>query len=136
MENVTLDAYLFFDGNCREAMQFYQKAFGGELEIKPFGEADDNAPAEKKDQVMHARLSGGAVNLMASDGMEPDKLGTGKISLALSGTDEEKLRKIFNQLSKDGNIIHPLEKQFWGAIYGDFIDKYNVRWMVNISTQS
>lgn len=134
MENITLDAYLFFDGNCREAMEFYQQAFGGKLEIKTFGEADDSCPKAMKDKIMHARLADGEVNLMASDHPDSAPLGTGKITLALGGTDEQKLRKIFNDLSAGGNIGNPLEKQMWGDIYGDLTDKFDVNWMVNISS--
>ncbi|HET6528503.1 MAG TPA: VOC family protein [Balneolaceae bacterium] len=136
MEKVTLDAYLFFNGNCRDAMEFYQQVFGGELEVKTYGEVDDSSSKAMKDRVMHANLTGGEVNLMASDGMDSDEIGTGKISLALRGSDEKKLSKIFDDLSASGKVGHPLEKQFWGDIYGDFTDKFDVCWMVSISNNA
>lgn len=135
MEKISLNAYLFFDGNCREAMKFYQSVFGGKLELQTFGEVDDSCPAAMKDSIMHASLMGGEAELMASDNPGPDPLGTGKISLALSGYDEEKLRKMFDDLSVGGKVTMPLEKQVWGDFFGVFTDRYGVSWMINIGTK-
>lgn len=135
MENITCNAYLFFDGDCREAMKFYQQIFGGKLDVQTFGEADHNCPDAMKDSVMHARLSGGDILLMASDNPGSEPLGTGKIHLALGGSDEEKISKIFDGLSASGQIGHPLKREVWGDIYGDLKDKYGVQWMVNISSR-
>lgn len=133
MEGVTVNAYLFFDGNCREAMEFYRQAFGGELFIQTFGEVDKSCPEAMKDGVMHARLNAGDVILMASDTPADEVLGTGKISLAIGGTDEKRLRQLFESLSTGGKVGHELKKEAWGDIYGDLRDKYNVQWMVNIT---
>lgn len=136
MGNITCNAYLFFDGNCREAMKFYQTVFGGELNMQTYGEVDKSCPAAMKDNIMHARLSGGDILLMASD--DPgtqNELGTGKIHLALGGNNEEKLRGIFQALSAGGEIGVPLQKQIWGDIYGDLHDQYGIKWMVNITAE-
>lgn len=136
MENITCNAYLFFDGNCREAMKFYQGVFGGELQMQTFGEVDKSCPDALKDSIMHARLTGGDIVLMASD--NPDRsreLGTGKIHLALGGSDEEKLRRVFDTLGVGGKVGVPLEKQVWGDIYGDLRDKHGINWMINISAK-
>ena len=135
MKKVNLNPYLFFDGNCREAMQFYQNIFGGELTVQTFGEIDKSAPETIKDRVMHANLMGGEVEFFASDTMDSGPLGTGKISMTLHGSDEEKLRSMFEQLSEGGKINQALEKQVWGNVYGDLTDKYDVSWMVNIGTE-
>lgn len=136
MGNVTCNAYLFFDGNCREAMDFYQSVFGGELNIQTYGDVDKSCPEAMKDNIMHARLSDGDILLMASDDPGSKRtLGTGKIHLALGGNDEEKLRGIFDALSAGGKIGVKLEKQMWGDIYGNLQDKYGVHWMVNISVK-
>ena len=136
MENITCNAYLFFDGNCREAMNFYQSVFGGTLNIQTYGEVDKSCPDAMKDNIMHARLSGGAILLMASDDPGSNRqLGTGKIQLALGGNDEEKLRRIFDALSTGGKVGVKLEKQMWGDIYGDLRDQYDIQWMVNISAK-
>lgn len=134
MENVTCNAYLFFDGNCREAMKFYQNVFGGELRMQTYSEIDSNCPTALKDSIMHAMLSCGDILLMASD--DPGnlgKLGTGKIHLALGGHDEKKLTALFEALTVGGKIGVKLEKQMWGDIYGDLVDKNGIHWMVNIS---
>lgn len=134
MEHVTCNAYLFFERNCREAMKFYQDVFGGELTMQTYGEVDKSCPDALKDGIMHARLSGGDILLMASDDPGGNRdLGTGKIHLALGGNNEERLRAIFDALSIGGIVGVPLEKQIWGDIYGDLRDKYDIEWMVNIT---
>ena len=136
MENVTCNAYLFFNTECREAMKFYQSIFGGELMMQTYGEVDKSCPQAMKDGIMHARLSGGAILLMASDDPGSGReLGTGKIHLALGGNDEARLSGIFEALSKGGKVGVPLEKQMWGDIYGDVTDKYGINWMVNITAK-
>jgi PhnB protein len=81
-------------------------------------------------------LSGGDILLMASDDPGTShELGTGKIHLALGGSDEEKLRRIFDKLSAGGKVGVPLAKQMWGDIYGDLRDKYDIQWMINISAK-
>lgn len=135
MENVTCNPYLFFEGNCREAMQFYQEVFGGDLKMRTFGEMDNNCPESLKDSIMHAYLSGGDIILMASDNPSKESLGTGKIHLALGGKSEQRLREIFEKLGKGGTVGHNLEKQMWGDIYGDLKDQYGIQWMVNISEE-
>lgn len=134
MENITCNAYLFFDGNCREAMNFYQNIFGGDLQMQTYGDIDKSCPDAMKDGIMHARLSGGDILLMGSDDPRSSTLGTGKTHLALGGTNDKKLRHIFDALSAGGKVGVKLEKQIWGDVYGDLVDKFDVHWMVNISS--
>jgi len=133
MMETTLNAYLFFDGECREAMAFYRKIFGGELHMQTFGEVDQSCPAAKRDSIMHASLMGGEVTLLGSDNADSHPLRTGKISLALAGNAEEKLRKMFAGLSEGGKVMIPLAKQVWGDEFGVLTDKFGVDWMVNIA---
>ncbi len=138
MANVQLDAYLFFTGNCKEAMEFYKGIFGGELTVSTYGEMPGDVPAEMQgheDKVMHSLLKGGAIRLMASDSTRKEPFGDSFISLSLSGTDEEKLRNFFNKLSEGGKVTMPLEKAPWGDFFGGVTDKYGVEWMVNISEE-
>lgn len=134
MATVTLDAYLFFAGNCREAMDFYRDVFGGTLNVQTYDQVPGETPAAMKGKVIHAHLTGGVVSLMGSDSPAPDALGTGKINLSLSGTDEPRLRGIFERLSAGGKVVTPLEKQFWGDVFGTLTDRFGVDWMVNISS--
>lgn len=136
MGTVTLSPYLLFDGVCREAMELYREVFGGTLMAQSYGEVDPNAPAGMKDRVMHASLMGGRAELMAGDTPDSRGQGPGKISLALSGTDEAALREMFDKLSAGGEVVTPIERQVWGDLYGAVTDRYGIAWMVNISAAS
>ena len=129
-----LNPYISFAGNAREAMQFYERVFGGDLTLTTFGEfgAQDSPDADK---VMHAMLeTGSGFTLMASDtpsGMEHNP--GNNIAGSLSGDDANKLRSYWEQLSEGGTVTVPLEKQMWGDEFGMCIDQFGVQWMVNIS---
>lgn len=131
MTDITLDAYIFFKGNCREAMEFYKSIFGGELTVQTYDDVPGPTPESMEGQLMHAMLEGGEVKLMGSDTAKASSRAS-KISLSLGGDDEEKLTKIFDQLSKDVDVQYPLKKEFWGDTFGSLTDKYGVDWMVNI----
>jgi PhnB protein len=139
MPNVTLDVYLYFTGNCHQAMEFYKSIFGGELTMQTFGEIPGDKPAEManmNDKIMHARLTGGLISFMASDGTRQEPYSQGRISLSLGGSDEEKLREIFDRLAEGGKVTSPLKKEFWGDIFGSLTDQFGIDWMVNISTKT
>lgn len=134
MDKVTLNPYLFFNGNCKEAMEFYKSIFGGELTMQTFGEIPGDMPGkiEHPDWIMHARLEGGEVKLMGNDSSKASPK-TAKVELSLSGMDEAKLRKMFDSLSGGGKVTMPLDRQFWGDTFGMLTDKYGIDWMVNIT---
>ncbi|SDG07593.1 PhnB protein [Lentzea fradiae] len=127
-----LNPYLSFDGHAREAMEFYQSVFGGELKVNTFGEfgMQDTPQA---DQVMHAQLETDAgYTIMASDTPPGAEVRTGSsITVSLSG-DDEVLREYFAKLAEGGQVGTPLEKQMWGDEYGDLVDRFGVHWMVNL----
>jgi len=127
-----LEVYLYFRGNCKEAMQFYQNIFGGELDQVAYGDTPGTNP-EHKDWLMHANLRDGDVKLMASD-TEQASEHTAKVELTLTGTDEAKMRGAFDALSDGGQVIMPLKKEQWGDVYGKLTDKYGVDWAMNIGT--
>ena len=133
MSDINLEVYLFFKGQCREAMKFYKDIFGGELEIMSYGDTPDMELPEgaTKDWVMHATLAGGEIKLMASDTVKASPVAA-KVDLSLGGTDETRMREIFGKLSADGQINSPLKKEFWGDTFGSLTDKYGVNWMMNI----
>jgi len=130
MSRVTLDPYLFFDGNAEEAMNFYKSVFGGKITISRMSDMPGTKP-EDANRVMHAMLEGD-VKLMASDSDKASPEAK-KIELSLSGEDESKLRGYFEALSKDGKVTMPLEKAPWGDVFGMLTDKYNIAWMVNVT---
>ncbi len=129
-----INAYLAFDGNCREAMTFYKDCLGGELFIQTVGETPMAAqlPPSAQKSVMHAKLSSGPLTLFASDMVSDEGAVQGNtVSLMLYCGSEEEIRTLFSKLSKGGKVGQPLADQFWGSIYGDFTDKFGMRWMLN-----
>ncbi|HSI21213.1 MAG TPA: VOC family protein [Verrucomicrobiae bacterium] len=134
MSSVTLNAYLFFPGHTREAMEFYQTVFGGELSIQTNADMGMMDSEAKKDRIMHAHLKGGDIDLMASDS-DRESFGDSFITLSLNGTDEAKLRELYDKLAVDGKNFYPIEMQAWGDLFGSVTDKYNVDWMMNIAAQ-
>ncbi len=128
---VTMRPYLNFPGNAREAMTFYHSLFGGDLKISTFGEYSvPNMPA---DGVMHAELKSGSLVLFAADdGSGNTEVRTGgSIALILEGDEPEKLTEWFHALSEGGTVGMPLEKQMWGDVYGDLVDRFGIGWMVD-----
>ena len=129
-----LNPYIGFDGNAREAMEFYKGVFGGELTMNTFGEF--GAPdAGNADKIMHSQLeTDRGFTLMASD--TPSEMGRtpgDNITISLSGEDGGELRGYWEKLSDGGNVTMPLEKQMWGDEFGMCIDRFGVPWMVNIT---
>lgn len=129
-----LNPYLSFDGNAREAMEFYHRVFGGELSLNTFadfGMADD----PDADRIMHGQLE--AVNgmtLMGADIMSSMEFRPGNtFTISLSGDDAELLRDWWGQLSEGGQVTTPLARQVWGADYGACVDRFGVAWLVNIA---
>jgi PhnB protein len=139
MNTIDLQVYMFFTGNCREAMEFYKSVFGGELTLQTFGEVPGEKSPEMQgmdDNIMHATLQGGLVSFMASDSTRKEKFGDSFISLSLGGQDEAMLRDVFAKLSEGGNVTSELKKEFWGDTFGTVTDKFGVDWMVNITASA
>lgn len=138
MSTIELSPYLHFNGNCQEALEFYESVFGGELTISRFSDfpSPDGSeiPSDYQDKVMHSTLAGEHVTFMASDA-PPGMQGTvgDNVSLSLAGTDQAVLTKYFEGLSAGGTVTVPLSKQVWGDTFGMLTDKFGVHWMVNIS---
>ena len=129
-----LNPYIGFAGNARQAVEFYQEVFGGDLAVDTYGGSGMAAPGDE-DKIMHAQLETPAgYTLMVSDapaGMETS-IGT-NISVSLSGDDAEDLRGYFTKLAEGGSVTMPLEKQVWGDEFGMCVDRFGIQWMVNIS---
>jgi PhnB protein len=129
-----LNPYISFDGNARDAAEFYQSVLGGELTLNTF--AEYGGPPEKADQIMHGQLATDAgFTLMVSDTPPGSAHEPGNnFSVSLSGDDHDDLRRYWESLTDGGTITVPLEKQPWGDEFGIVIDKFGVAWMVNIGT--
>jgi PhnB protein len=130
----SLNPYLAFDGDCRRAMEFYKECLGGDLRIMTVGESPmgSQVPPEARGKIMHASLGSGAITIMASDNLQGPELTRGDdVSLMLLCSSEKEIKELFPKLSAGGKIGTDLKEEFWGAIYGDFTDKFGVRWMMN-----
>lgn len=129
-----LHAYLSFNGNCREAMLFYQHCLGGELsfqtvEASPLSE---KMPAAMRNCILQATLTNGKLVLMASDLVSNQGLIRGNaVSLTLSCNSEDEIRNCYAKLSDGGAASHPLENNFWGVLFGDLRDKYGNHWILH-----
>ncbi len=133
-----LNAYLRFNGNCREAMTFYQACLGGELTIQTVGESPmaSQMPPAMKDNVMHSVLAKDGLVLMASDMTGPEGVVNGDaISLAIIGSSKAEIEPIFAKLSEGGNVLHPLFEEYFGT-FGDFTDKFGIQWMFQADSTS
>ena len=130
-----LNPYLSFRDNARQAMDFYQSVFGGELAVSTFGEFHAGDLPEEQDKVMHAQLSApNGLVLMASDTPTAMDLTPGdNFSVSLSGDDETELRGYWDKLSDGGTVAMPLGKAPWGDIFGMCTDRFGVPWLVNIA---
>ncbi len=132
MSNITLNPYIFFKGNCREAMEFYKNIFGGELTVQTYGDVNAVSEQMPAENIMHAALEDGEITLLGSDTAAASPT-SAKVTLCLGGSKKDKLTNIFNQLSDEVEVKYPLKKEFWGDTFGSLTDKYGVEWMVNIS---
>jgi len=130
-----INAYVGFNGNCTEAMNFYKECLGGELMLQKIGESPiaNQFPPAMKDQVLHSSLTkNGTLLLMATDCVAPGGFQQGNnVALSLNCSSEEEINNFYSKLSEGGKIIDSLKQQFWGAMFGVFDDKFGVRWMLN-----
>ena len=134
---MSLSTYLTFDGNCREAFEFYRSVFGGEFtSFQTFADAppDMPVPEAEKNRVMHVSLPIGSSVLMGSDsgsGFGPPVVVGNNFSIALEGESREHVDRVFAALSADGKVLMPLQEAFWGSYFGLWTDKFGINWMAN-----
>ena len=128
-----LNPYISFDGNARSALGFYERVFGGTLTLHTFGELGGEAgPAAEK--IMHGMLeTASGFTLMGADTPPGMEYAPGNnIAVSLSGDDADELRGYWEQLSAEGTVAVPLERQMWGDDFGMCVDQFGTTWMVNI----
>lgn len=134
---IALNPYLQFDGNTREALEFYHGVFGGELSILTFAEGMNDTNPDTGELIMHSSLYlERGIHLMASDvppGMPMGANGTVSLSSDdAAGGDAELLNSWWEHLTRDADVTMPLEQAPWGDHYGQLTDRFGVTWMVNI----
>jgi PhnB protein len=125
--------YLSFDGNAKQALEFYKEVLGAEIiGLQTFGEADYPTPPEADHRVMHAKLSKGDISLMFSDTFPGQSVVVGSnISLTLEPESEEEIHHLYDALSKGGKQLTELENTFWGAKYARVQDSFGIIWELN-----
>jgi len=126
-----INAYLNFNGQCREAMTFYRECLGGELTLQRVAESPMGAQLPAKDgaQILHSVLTRDGVTLLGSD-MMGKKLQKGNdVTLCMRCSSREEIDSCFNKLSEGGRVKTPLHQSFWGATYGELTDRFGMNWM-------
>lgn len=133
-----LSAYLSFDGNCADALRFYERVLGGRIEaLVRYADAPPDAamPAlspEDAERIMYGRLALDEQTLLASDATAghpyPGKKG---MALALVYPTVSDAQRVFDQLADGGTVTMPLQKTFWAEAYGALLDRYGTRWMLS-----
>jgi PhnB protein len=129
-----LNPYINFNGNARQALEFWQSVFGGALNVSTFADFGQKESPDA-DKVMHGQLATEVgYTLMAAD--QPSEMGEygglHGFGVSISGDDSDLLRGYFDRLSAGGTTTMPLQKQVWGDEFGMCVDKFGVTWLVNI----
>lgn len=125
--------YLFFSGNCEEAMNFYKDALGGSINfIQRFGDSPAPCDEDWKQKVMHATMQAAGTTLYFSDSQKDNHQKQGdNVYLSLDFKSETEIDNAFAALSAGGTTTMPLADQFWGAKFGMCTDKFGIHWMFN-----
>jgi len=134
-----IESYLFFSGNCSEAIAYYREVLGAEELFRlRFADAPPDpqrppAPPELADKVMHASLRIGQSMLLMSDGgcMTKDPITFAGFGLSLTADDAPGAERYFNALAKDGKVTMPFQQTFWSPGFGMVTDRFGVPWMVS-----
>jgi len=133
---MVVQAYLFFDGRCEEALGFYQRALGAELEMMmrfkeaPQPSSPGMVPPGSEDKVMHASFRIGDTTVMASDGRCLGKPNFQGFALSITAADEAQADRTFAALADGGQVQMPLGKTFFSPRFGMVTDRFGVSWMV------
>jgi len=141
MKNAIIQPYLFLDGKCEEAIEFYRKALGATVKmLLQFKDSPEPPPPGcgpvDSNKVMHAQFQIGETVIMASDGRaigQPDFKG---FALSLTVRTEGEADKAFNALANGGKVEMPLAKTFFSARFGMVVDRFGVFWMVLVTPDS
>jgi PhnB protein len=133
-----VQVYLFFNGRCEEAVEFYRKALGAEVEMmmrfkdSPEPHPPGMLPPGFETKIMHTSFRVGGTTVMASDGCSSEKPNFDSFSLSLAVSTEAEAKQYFAALSEGGQVRMPLEKTFWSPCFGMLQDRFGVGWMVSV----
>lgn len=129
-----LNPYLYFNGNCEAAFKFYEQHLGGKIEAMMTHAgtpAEAQTPPEWRDKILHARMTVGGTVLMASDAPPGHYQAPQGLSVSLNLKDAAEADRIFAAMSKNGNVIMPIQKTFWATRFAMFTDSFGIPWMIN-----
>jgi PhnB protein len=130
--------YLFFNGSCEQAVEFYRTALGAEVEMRmrykesPEPPKPGTLPPGFENKIMHTSFRIGETTLMASDGCSPDEARFEGFSLSLSVPDDAEADRVFAALAEGGQVRMPLMKTFWSPRFGMVADRFGVGWMISV----
>ncbi|WP_026480980.1 VOC family protein [Ahrensia sp. 13_GOM-1096m] len=127
--------YLFFNGNCAEALIFYEQVLGATIEDKMLGadmppDPEFGVPEDKKNWIMHAKLKIGDDTIMASDNLMETSAQMDGASVMLNFSTANEAKAIYDKLADGADITMPWAATFWSAGFGTLRDKFGVRWMI------
>lgn len=134
-----IEPYLFFDGRCEEAIEFYKKALGAKVEFlmrhaeSPEPPPEGTLPPGSEQKIMHASVHIGGALVMMSDGLCGGDTVFKGFSLSLDCPDADSAREAFAALAEGGRVQVPLGKTFWAPLFGMVTDPFGVDWMVGVS---
>ena len=132
-----VNIYLHFDGNCREAFEFYRSVFGGDFAlVQTFGDGppDMDVPEDERNNIMHVSFPVGSSVLMGSDvpsTFGPSHKQGNNFSLSVNLESREESDATFAKLSDGGAVTMPMADMFWGAYFGSCTDKFGINWQVH-----
>jgi len=135
---MSVEVYLMFNGNSREAVHFYKEVFNAEEpKIMTYGDAPDGPPEmineKTKDLIMHTRLIINGSTVMFSDTFPGADYTVGNnITLAYISNDSEELKAIYEKLKDGGNVLMELQETYWSKLYGQVIDRFGIQWQLNL----
>jgi len=128
-----VEPYLHFDGRCEEAIEFYRKALGAEVNmLMRFKDSPDPAmcPPGSQNKIMHASLQIGESTVMVSDGRCTNQAEFKGFSLSITANDEAEAKRLFAAIGQGGQVQMPLAKTFFSPAFGMLTDRFGVLWMV------
>lgn len=137
---MVIQPYLFFSGNCEQAVNFYVQQLGATLEMMmrykemPEEAKQGNPQDVNPESIMHARLLIGETALMASDGCPQDGADASHqgFALSLNPSTVDQGRELFEKLSQGGQVTMPYQSTFWAKGFGMLTDQFGVNWMINV----
>jgi PhnB protein len=135
-----VEPYLFFEGRCEEAVEFYRTALGAEVEMimrykdSPEPPNPEMCPPGSEDNVLHASFHIGDTRVMASDGMSSGQSKFQGVSLSITVPDEATAERFFAALGDGGQVQMPLTKTFFSPCFGMVADRFGVSWMIVVAS--